>query len=632
MSDAVAASATTAAPATGPAPAPPPEGLEQVLLRPLRGVRWPLLLGSIVTGILTVVMFAAWGVQIRDGLGVSGLNRPVFWGFYITNFVFWIGISHAGTLISAILRVTQAEWRRPITRLAEAVTVFAIAVGGLFPIIHLGRPLVFWYMLPLPGQRGLWPNFRSPLAWDVAAISTYLLGSLLYLFLPLIPDLSALRDRSGPGLRGRLYRLLALGWRGTQTQWHVLEAGIRTLAVVIIPVAISVHTIVSWDFAMSQQPMWHSTIFGPYFVVGAIYSGIAVLMIAMAVLRVAFGLRQWLDDRTFSHLGLLFVAMTMLWGYFTWAEHLTVWYGDHVGEHEGVWARGVGEFSGPFWTMVVCCFVVPIAVLPWRWGRRPLPLGLVGASVLVGMWLERFLIVVPTLSFPRLGFTVGDYSASGIEWAILIGAFGLFGFLYFGFLQLVPIVSLWEVREGELVARERLASASAASAVSAETVSAASTIEIGDTDEAVELVVDDLEQLPPLLRGLEERGLAPRQVEVASAAPLPARLLASAGGHPARHPWLLAIAGGLSGCAASVGLATLTALDYPLVTGGMPIVAAPPTGVLAFEGTALGAIFATVGWVLWRARLVPGRRLEPLREGEQVAAGRVVVRVRGTAS
>ena len=434
---------------------------EEAIFRPLVGVRPGLVAGSLVTGALVGLLLYCWSYQVRNDIGVAGINRPVFWGFYITNFVFWIGISHAGTLISAILRVTAAEWRRPVTRCAEAITVFALSIGGLFPLIHLGRVWQFYYMIPLPNSRGLWPNFRSPLMWDMVAINAYLLGSVLYLALPLLPDMAILRDRvmadRPRSVRALLYRLLAMGWRGTPQQWHSLEAGIRIMAVVIIPVAVSVHTIVSWDFAMSLTPMWHSTIFGPYFVVGAIYSGIAVLMVAMYLLRRGLKLERYLDDRVFANLGLLFVTMTLLWSYFTYAEHLTVWYGDQASEiavfNERLW----GQFAPYFWTMLVFNTVIPLAVLPFRWGRQPVWTAVVGMFVLVGMWLERYLIVVGSLSVPRLEFTVGHYQATWVEWGILLGSFGLFGLLYFVFLQTAPIVSIWEVREGEHLADQQVA-------------------------------------------------------------------------------------------------------------------------------------------------------------------------------
>jgi Ni/Fe-hydrogenase subunit HybB-like protein len=434
---------------------------EEALLKPLSTFRPKLFIGSCLTGLLVGVLFYSWGYQIVNDIGVAGINRPVFWGFYIVNFVFWIGISHAGTLISAILRVTQAEWRRPVTRCAEAITTFALMIGGLFPLIHLGRPWIFWYMIPIPTDRGIWPNFRSPLMWDVLAITTYLIGSVMYLLLPMIPDFAIIRDRmmreNPKALRTMFFRVVALGWRGTPQQWFSLEAGIKAMAVVIIPVAVSVHTIVSWDFAMAIQPMWHSTIFGPYFVVGAIYSGVAVLMVAMYLLRKGMGIQEYLNDKVFNNLGLMFLAFAMLWSYFTFAEHLTVWYGNEHAERAVFDDRISGQFSGFFWTMIVVNTIIPLLVLPFPKGRKPLGTAIVGFGVLIGMWIERYLIVVGTLATPRLTYTEGFYTPSWVEIGILVGSVGLFGFLYFTFIQLAPIVSLWEVREGEHVKHRKVA-------------------------------------------------------------------------------------------------------------------------------------------------------------------------------
>ncbi|MEC9242828.1 MAG: NrfD/PsrC family molybdoenzyme membrane anchor subunit, partial [Gemmatimonadota bacterium] len=442
--------------------APANTAKEAALLRPITGVRPGLILGSLVTGALAGLLFFSWGYQIKNDIGVAGINRPVFWGFYITNFVFWIGISHAGTLISAILRVTSAEWRRPVTRCAEAITVFALTIGGLFPLIHLGRPWLFWFMIPFPNSRGLWPNFRSPLVWDMMAIGTYLTGSVLYLLLPLLPDMAILRDRAmaetPASLKARLFSFMALGWRGTTQQWHSLEAGIKVMAVIIIPVAVSVHTIVSWDFSMTLAPMWHSTIFGPYFVVGAIYSGIGVLMVALYLLRRGLGLQEYLNDKVFNNLGLLFVAFTVIWTYFTAAEHITVWYGHEPSEMAVFWERVAGDYALVFWGMILVNTVIPLAVLSFRWGRKPFATAVVGFGVLIGMWIERFLIVVGTLRLPRMEFTVGTYSPSWVELGILVGSFGMFAMLYFLFVQFAPIVSLWEVREGDHIAGSAAAS------------------------------------------------------------------------------------------------------------------------------------------------------------------------------
>jgi molybdopterin-containing oxidoreductase family membrane subunit len=371
--------AAVGAPATGTA--------ERALDRlALHRSRPGLVVATIASGLLVALFLYAWGYQLSHGIGVVGMNRPVSWGVYETTFVFWIGISHAGTLISAILRVTHAEWRRPVTRCAEAITVFALCVGGLFPILHLGRAWKVYYALPLPNHRGLWPNYRSPLAWDSVAISAYLVGSILYLGLPLLPDLALLRDRAS-GWRRRFWSLAALGWCGTAQQWRSLEAGIKVMAVVIIPLAVSVHTIVAWDFAMTLVPMWSSTIFGPYFVIGAIYSGIAALLVAMALLRAGLKLGEWLTDRVFSNLAILFLVMTLAWGYFTFAENLTAWYANETAEARVLWLRLTGAWAGPFWTMVILNFVLPMLVLPVLRGLRALPLLFVSLGVLFGLWV-----------------------------------------------------------------------------------------------------------------------------------------------------------------------------------------------------------------------------------------------------
>ncbi|HLG15839.1 MAG TPA: NrfD/PsrC family molybdoenzyme membrane anchor subunit [Blastocatellia bacterium] len=401
----------------------------------------------IVAGIVFLAAVFAFCCQLYWGIGVWGINRPIMWALGITNFVFWIGISHAGTLISAILRVTGAEWRRPVTRCAEAVTVFALMIGAMFPIIHLGRPLFFYWLVPYPNQRGLWPNFRSPLSWDFFAINTYLIGSVIYLYVPLIPDLALLRDKSR-GLRRRLYRLLSLGWRGTELQWSRLEKAVQIMAVIIIPVAVSVHTIVSWDFAMAIQPMWHSTIFGPYFVAGAIFSGIAALILAMSIIRRAFHLESYLRPVHFNNLGLLLLTMSLIWFYFTFAEYLTAWYGNEPSEMAVFQSKISGAFSPFFWVMIVCCFIIPAPVLAIKKLRTIRGTTIASLTVLVGMWIERFLIIVPTLSQPRLTFNWGSYRPTWVEIALTAGTFAYFVLLYSVFTKLFPIVAIWEYKEG----------------------------------------------------------------------------------------------------------------------------------------------------------------------------------------
>ncbi|MEZ5294626.1 MAG: NrfD/PsrC family molybdoenzyme membrane anchor subunit [Vicinamibacterales bacterium] len=390
---------------------------------------------------------AAWAYQVWFGIGVAGINWPVFWGFYLTNFVFWIGISHAGTLISAILRLVNARWRRPVTRCAEVITVFSLMIGATFPIIHLGKPWLFYWLAPYPSARAIWPNFRSPLVWDFFAINTYLTGSLLFLLLPMIPDFALVRDRS-TGWRRRIYGALALGWQGTTVQWHRLEAGMQVMAIAIIPVAVSVHTIVSFDFSMATVPMWHSTIFGPYFVAGAIFSGIAALIIAMALLRRMLRLEQYLHPVHFDNLAKLLLLMSLLWGYFVTSERLTVWYGNEPSEMAVFWATQRGDYAPLYWTMVVCNFVLPLGILSFRRLRTITGAVVASCGILVGMWLERFLIIVPSLSHKQLPYSWGHYQPGPTEVVIMVATFAAMALLYTLFAKFVPIISIWEMKVG----------------------------------------------------------------------------------------------------------------------------------------------------------------------------------------
>jgi Ni/Fe-hydrogenase subunit HybB-like protein len=401
-----------------------------------------------------------WWFQMWQGLGVTGLRWPVFWGFLITDFVFWIGISHAGTLISAILRLVNAGWRRPVTRCAEVITAFALMIGGLFPIIHLGRPWLFFWLLPYPSRRLIWPNLRSPLVWDFFAISTYLTGSLLFLLLPMIPDFALVRDKS-TGLRHRIYGVLALGWRGTTQQWHRLESAMQIMAVAIIPVAVSVHTIVSFDFSMAPVPMWHSTIFGPYFVAGAIFSGIAGLIIAMAALRRFLHLHEYLHPVHFENLGKLLLTMSLLWGYFTFNERLTTWYGNGTAEYNTLMVTQKGSYAPLFWTMVTVNFVLPLIILGVRRFRTITGCVIASIGVCIGMWLERFLIVVPSLATKQLPYSWGYYAPRPTEIIITTSTFAAMALLYTLFAKFVPIISIWEMRAGAHPAPELVPPATA---------------------------------------------------------------------------------------------------------------------------------------------------------------------------
>jgi Ni/Fe-hydrogenase subunit HybB-like protein len=334
-----------------------------------------------------------------------------------------------------------------VTRCAEAITVFALSIGAIVPICHLGRPWLFYWLIPYPSERHIWPNFRSPLLWDFVAILTYLSGSLIFLFLPIIPDAAAARDLA-QGWRKKLYAILSLGWQGNPKQWHRLESAMHIMAIAIIPVAVSVHTIVSWDFAMTPVPGWHSTIFGPYFVVGAIFSGVAALILAMAFLRKFLHLEEYLEPIHFDNLGKLLLTMSLLWAYFTFAEHLTAWYGNDVAEMTVLWATIRGQFAPLFWTMVVCNLIIPFPLLAIKKLRTITGTVIASITIVAGMWIERFLIIVPALEHKFLPYASGHYSPTWVEITLMVAGFGMMGLLYLLFSKLVPMISMWELEAG----------------------------------------------------------------------------------------------------------------------------------------------------------------------------------------
>ncbi|MBI4301129.1 MAG: polysulfide reductase NrfD [Chloroflexi bacterium] len=417
------------------------ERLEATLFRPLFHT---------TKGYYALVLFlsavVAWGVyaytvQLRQGLIVTGMRDVVMWGVYITNFVFFIGISHAGTLISAILRVTHAGWRTPITRMAEAITVVALLVGASQIFLDMGRIDRILNVIR-------YGRFQSPLVWDVVSITTYLTGSLIYLYIPMIPDIALMRDRLGAGLKKGIYTIMALGWTGTENQKHRLEKAIGVMAIVIIPVAVSVHTVVSWVFAMTLRPGWNSTLFGPYFVVGAIFSGIASIIIVMAIFRKLYHLEEYITIQHFKYLGYLLLVLNLAYIYFTVSEYLTVGYKLQVEEKALLTLLLVGKMAPWFWFFVVGGMVLP-AILIVHPKTRNIK-GLVFASILVnvGMWVKRFVIVVPTLETPLMPFDYGVYHPTWVEWSLTAASFAAFTLAFTLFAKLFPIISVWEVAEG----------------------------------------------------------------------------------------------------------------------------------------------------------------------------------------
>ena len=410
------------------------------ILEPLSRAGWPFWITVIPLAIIFFWSFFAFGWQYAWGLGVTGMGHPMSWTLYLVNFVFFIGISHAGTLISAILRITNAGWRTPITRAAEMVTVFALAAGPTNILFDLGRSARFYWV-------GLHAQFQSPLLWDFTCIMAYFATSVVFLYVLMIPDIAIIRDRF-PGRRW-FYNLLSLGWRGTERQEQILKKVSALLCIAVIPIAVSVHTVVSWVFGMQTQPMWHSTIFGPYFVAGAIYSGIAAIIIVAAILRRVYRLEHYLQPIHFNNLGLLLLTMTLLWFYFTFAEYLTTLYGGGTHELAVFWVKITGKYSWMFWLMVLFCFIIPFPVLAIKRTRTILGTSIASISVLIGMWLERYLIIIPTLSEPRLPYERGAYMPSWVEWSMMAGLSAGFILAIVLFSKFFPVISIWEMEKEE---------------------------------------------------------------------------------------------------------------------------------------------------------------------------------------
>ncbi len=363
-----------------------------------------------------------WGYMIFTGIGITGDRKPVYWGVFIVTFVFWIGISHAGTFVSAILRVFKAEFRRPFTRAAELMTTFGLAAGAIYPLIHLGRVWVFYWMIPIPNARWLWPNFRSPLMWDLFAITTYLLSSTIYLFLPLLPDLAMARDHS-TGWRHSVYRTLALGWRGTEAEWFRLKKAINIFAFAIIPVMFSVHTIVSWDFAVGQVGGWNSTIFGPYFIVGAILSGVSAVITILIVLRSTLrNMDYFIRPEHIDALGKLVLIFSMAWGYFFFNDFLVSWYGGYEVTRMILTLHATGPSAWVWYTMLICNVVIPWSTL-WnkKIRRTPWIMLIITIGINIGMYFERYTIVPLTLGHQRFPFDWGIYSPRLPEISIAFG-------------------------------------------------------------------------------------------------------------------------------------------------------------------------------------------------------------------
>ncbi|HEY1328642.1 MAG TPA: NrfD/PsrC family molybdoenzyme membrane anchor subunit [Casimicrobiaceae bacterium] len=415
-----------------------------VLARP---THWGFRVGLGVSIAFTALFFVAMGYLFAVGVGIWGVNQPVAWAFALTNFVWWVGIGHAGTFISAFLLLLRQHWRTSINRFAEAMTIFAVAMAGLMPILHLGRPWFFYWLVPYPDVMNVWPQWRSPLVWDIFAIGTYIIVSILFWYMGLLPDLATLRDRARTRGKRIAYGLFALGWRGEARHWHRYETAYLLLAGLATPLVISVHSVVSLDFSFGLVPGWHSTIFPPYFVAGALYSGFAMALVIAVPMRAAFGLRDFITERHLAKMGTLLLVTGLLVAYSYVVEVFTAYYGGDAHEIAIIDDRYTGAYAPIAWAVVLCNVAIPQAL--WLgWVRRsPLALFALGLVVLVGMWLERFMIIVQSLAHDFLPSSWHLYVPTFWDLATLAGSIGAFALLFLLFLRFLPAISMAELRK-----------------------------------------------------------------------------------------------------------------------------------------------------------------------------------------
>jgi Ni/Fe-hydrogenase subunit HybB-like protein len=429
-----------------PAPRPPDSQVNRDLLSVMEGASLGYWLLVLIAAGFVGLAAGIWIYQVYKGLGIAGYAHPVFWGAYIVTFVFWVGIAHAGTLISAILYLFRAKWRNAINRSAEAMTVIAVLTAAQFLGIHVGRIWKSYFILPYPNQRALWVNFKSPLLWDTFAISTYGTISAVFLFVGLIPDLAVARDRAS-GWRKVLYTLLAGGWQGTSKQWKAHSRTVLHLSGLATPLVLSVHSVVSWDFAMAIVPGWHATIFAPYFVAGAIFSGFAMVLTVMIPVRRIFGLEAYITDYHFDNMSRFLLLTSLIVGYAYVSEYFTAWYSGVEPEQTSFWLRAFGPYWISTWVMILCNAVFP-QILWFKKARTHVPtIFVLSVLVNVGMWFERYVIIISGLSREYDPAVWGVYTPSAAELGIVAGSFAFFGLLFLFFLKLFPVVAIAEVKE-----------------------------------------------------------------------------------------------------------------------------------------------------------------------------------------
>ena len=438
--------ATAAADMMRPGAVPQDSQINTDVLAVTKGASWPwfVLLGLALLGVAQAAAVLAY--QTYVGLGVAGYQAPIFWGVYIITFVFWIGIGHAGTLISAILFLFRAQWRNAINRGAEAMTVFAVLTAALFPLIHIGRLWKFYFLLPYPNQRALWVNFKSPLLWDVFAVNTYMTISIVFFYVGLIPDIAIARDRS-TGIRKFAYTILSLGWQGSSGQWKAHNRTVLHLSGLATPLVLSVHSVVSWDFAMSIVPGWHATIFAPYFVAGAVFGGFAMVMVVLIPVRRIYGLEEYITDYHFENMSRFLLFTSLICGYAYAMEYFIAWYSMVEFEQTSFYLRAFGPYWFSTWCMIIFNVVMPQLLWIKRLRTSPPFLFVLCWFINLGMWFERYVIIITSLSREYVTGAWGLYIPSPVELSVLTGSFCWFSMFFLLFLKVFPVIAIAEMKE-----------------------------------------------------------------------------------------------------------------------------------------------------------------------------------------
>jgi len=405
------------------------------------------LVGLGIAFLFMMLMLFSLTMLFAKGVGVWGLNNSVAWGFAIVNFVWWVGIGHAGTLISAILLLFRQEWRNSINRFAEAMTIFAVANAGMFPIIHTGRPWLAYWLFPYPSLLQLWPQFRSPLLWDVFAISTYVIISLLFWYMGLIPDFATLRDMADNKVVRRIYGVLSLGWRGAARHWSQYNRAALLLAALATPLVVSVHSVVSFDFAVASVPGWHTTFLPPYFVAGAIYSGFAMVITLAIPIRKFYHMEDYITDRHLENMAKVMLATGLIVFYAYIMEIFFSWYSGNHYEKFLIYNRMTGPYAPYYWALIFFNGIMPQLLWIKKIRRTPATLFFIAIGVNIGMWLERFIIVVTSLHREFLPSTWAYYAGTFWDWSLYIGTLGFFAVLFFLFLRTMPMINMFEMKE-----------------------------------------------------------------------------------------------------------------------------------------------------------------------------------------